>query len=74
TPDPFVVNQAAVKILNPGLFKNDEYFGVSLESGSMLLGAQAISFAMPVNNQWLVTVPRRNQFVVTPRQSCNIIR
>lgn len=74
TPDPFVVNQAAVKILNPGLFKNDEYFGVSLESGSMLLGAQAISFAMPIKNQWIATVPRRNQFVIDESNTSSIIR
>ncbi|MCC6159215.1 MAG: hypothetical protein IT350_14290, partial [Deltaproteobacteria bacterium] len=59
---------------NPGLFKNDEYFGVSLESGSMLLGAQAIGFAMPINNQWIVTVPRRNQFVIDDSNTSSIIR
>jgi hypothetical protein len=73
-PNPLAERVAAVRILNPGLFKNDQYFGVSLESGSMFIGAQRVSFSMPINDQWTLTVPMARQFVTDDSQTSAVIR
>jgi len=72
------LGMALVEILNYNAYTGPTYYGVSLGSNSMFVGASKVSFAVdpgePKYNEGKATIPDGQQFVTIDDSSCGIIK